>query len=44
MEKDIQGYSASEAVLLIRGEKGTEVTLTIKRGDRCINGNQNCSR
>lgn len=31
--KDIQGYSASEAVLLIRGEKGTKVTLTIKRGD-----------
>ncbi len=31
--KDIQGYSASEAVLLIRGPKGTEVTLTVKRGD-----------
>ena len=31
--EDIQGFSASEAVLLIRGEKGTEVILTIKRGD-----------
>ncbi|WP_282244904.1 S41 family peptidase [Psychrobacillus sp. NEAU-3TGS] len=31
--KDIQGYSASEAVLLIRGNKGTEVTLSIKRGE-----------
>ncbi len=31
--KDIQGFSASEAVLLIRGPKGTEVTLTVKRGD-----------
>ncbi len=31
--KNIQGMSASEAVLLIRGEKGTSVTLTIVRGD-----------
>lgn len=31
--KSIQGMSASEAVLLIRGEKGTPVTLTIQRGD-----------
>lgn len=31
--KDIQGFSASEAVLLIRGNKGTDVTLSIKRGD-----------
>lgn len=30
--KDIKGYSASEAVLLIRGSKGTEVTLSIQRG------------
>lgn len=30
--KDIKGYSASEAVLLIRGNKGTEVTLSIQRG------------
>lgn len=29
----IQGMSASEAVLLIRGEKGTPVTLTIQRGE-----------
>lgn len=28
---DIQGMSSSEAVLLIRGEKGTSVTLTILR-------------
>ncbi|MEK5038580.1 lmo1851 family serine protease [Sporosarcina sp. FSL K6-3457] len=28
----IQGLSSSEAVLLIRGEKGTTVTLSIKRG------------
>lgn len=28
----IQGMSSSEAVQLIRGEKGTTVTLTIKRG------------
>ncbi|WP_432355700.1 S41 family peptidase [Sporosarcina sp. A2] len=32
--KSIQGMSSSEAVLLIRGEKGTTVTLTIKRGDK----------
>lgn len=31
--ESIEGMSASEAVLLIRGEKGTEVTLTIQRGD-----------
>ena len=31
--ESIQGMSSSEAVLLIRGEKGTEVTLTIMRGD-----------
>lgn len=31
--KNIQGMSASEAVLLIRGEKGTSVTLTIQRGE-----------
>jgi len=31
--KSIQGMSSSEAVLLIRGEKGTEVVLTILRGD-----------
>lgn len=31
--QNIQGKSASEAVLLIRGEKGTEVTLTIQRGE-----------
>lgn len=31
--ESIQGMSASEAVLLIRGEKGTPVTLTIQRGD-----------
>lgn len=31
--KSIQGMSASEAVLLIRGEKGTSVTLTIQRGE-----------
>lgn len=31
--ESIQGFSASEAVMLIRGEKGTEVTLTIQRGD-----------
>ena len=29
--KSIQGMSATEAVLLIRGEKGTTVTLTIER-------------
>ncbi|CAM3048161.1 S41 family peptidase [Filibacter tadaridae] len=31
--KSIQGMSSSEAVLLIRGEKGTTVTLAVKRGD-----------
>ncbi len=31
--ESIQGFSTTEAVMLIRGEKGTEVTLTIKRGD-----------
>ena len=31
--ESIQGMSASEAVLLIRGEKGTAVTLTVQRGD-----------
>lgn len=31
--KSIQGMSSSEAVLLIRGEKGTTVTLSIRRGD-----------
>ena len=31
--ESIQGMSATEAVLLIRGEKGTPVTLTIQRGD-----------
>ncbi len=31
--ESIQGMSSSEAVLLIRGEKGTTVTLSIKRGD-----------
>ncbi|WP_186670510.1 S41 family peptidase [Sporosarcina sp. BP05] len=30
--ESIQGMSSSEAVLLIRGEKGTTVTLSIKRG------------
>ena len=30
--ESIQGMSSSEAVLLIRGEKGTPVTLTIMRG------------
>ncbi len=30
--KDIKGFSASEAVLLIRGDKGSEVTLSIQRG------------
>ncbi|AJD91224.1 peptidase S41 [Jeotgalibacillus malaysiensis] len=29
--ESIQGMSASEAVMLIRGEKGTDVTLTIQR-------------
>lgn len=31
--ESIQGMSASEAVLLIRGEKGTKVTLTVQRGE-----------
>lgn len=31
--KDIKGFSASEAVLLIRGSKGTKVTLSIQRGN-----------
>lgn len=31
--KDIKGFTASEAVLLIRGSKGTEVSLTVKRGE-----------
>lgn len=31
--EDIRGFSASEAVMLIRGEKGTDVTLTIQRGE-----------
>ena len=31
--ESIQGMSSSEAVLLIRGEKGTTVTLTIRRGE-----------
>ena len=32
-DESIQGMSASEAVLLIRGKKGTPVTLTIQRGE-----------
>src|SRR5690606_13154014 len=31
--KSVKGMSSTEAVLLIRGEKGSEVTLTIQRGD-----------
>lgn len=31
--ESIQGLSSSEAVLLIRGEKGTTITLTIRRGE-----------
>ncbi|WP_106531694.1 S41 family peptidase [Planomicrobium soli] len=31
--KSIQGFSSSEAVMLIRGEKGSKVTLTIRRGE-----------
>ncbi|AQQ53514.1 lmo1851 family serine protease [Planococcus lenghuensis] len=31
--ESIQGMSVTDAVMLIRGEKGTEVTLTIQRGD-----------
>lgn len=34
--QNIQGMSSSEAVLLIRGEKGTKVTLGILRGDQEI--------
>lgn len=34
--KDIKGYSASEAVLLIRGNKGTKVTLSIQRGTNAV--------
>ena len=30
--KSVKGMSSSEAVLLIRGEKGTEVSLSIQRG------------
>lgn len=32
-DQNIQGMSSNEAVLLIRGEKGTKVTLGILRGD-----------
>lgn len=32
--ESIQGFSSSEAVMLIRGEKGTEVTLTVQRGEQ----------
>ncbi|ATP40207.1 peptidase S41 [Solibacillus sp. R5-41] len=31
--KSVKGLSATEAVLLIRGEKGTSVTLKVQRGD-----------
>ncbi|KRM90980.1 S41 family peptidase [Liquorilactobacillus cacaonum] len=31
--KSIKGYSLSKAISLIRGKKGTSVTVTIKRGD-----------
>lgn len=31
--KSVKGMSSTEAVLLIRGKKGTEVTLTIQRGE-----------
>jgi carboxyl-terminal processing protease len=31
--ESVKGFSATEAVLLIRGQKDTEVTLTIQRGD-----------
>ncbi|MFF5994732.1 S41 family peptidase [Lysinibacillus sp. KU-BSD001] len=31
--ESIQGMTATEAVLLIRGEKGTPVTLTVQRGE-----------
>ncbi|WP_318249282.1 S41 family peptidase [Lederbergia galactosidilytica] len=33
-EKNIQGMSSNEAVLLIRGEKGSKVELTILRGEK----------
>ena len=32
--ESIQGMSSSEAVLLIRGEKGSTVTLSIRRGEK----------
>ncbi|MCR2820157.1 S41 family peptidase [Lederbergia panacisoli] len=32
-DKNIQGMTANEAVLLIRGEKGTKVTLSIQRAE-----------
>lgn len=32
-DESIQGLSSSEAVLLIRGEKGSEVRLKVQRGD-----------
>lgn len=35
-DESIQGMSANEAVLLIRGEKGTKVTLTILRGEQSL--------
>ncbi len=41
--ESIQGMSASEAVLLIRGEKGTAVTLTVQRGECGANRNEDCS-
>ncbi len=31
--ESIQGFTTTEAVMLIRGEKGSEVTLTIQRGE-----------
>ena len=31
--ESIKGFTANEAVLLIRGEKGTTVTLTVQRGE-----------
>ncbi|MCJ7841150.1 S41 family peptidase [Lederbergia sp. NSJ-179] len=33
-DKNIQGMSSNEAVLLIRGKKGTKVNLTILRGEK----------
>ncbi|CAM3983197.1 carboxyl-terminal protease [Lederbergia lenta] len=33
-EENIQGMSANEAVLLIRGKKGTKVALQIQRGEK----------